>query len=581
MLKNLIDFFRPPVFADDEDKTRIARNANTIALTLIGLILVYEVQFAFVSDGRYGVADFLSLGFAGLMVLYWLVLKSGRVRLASLSMVITFWVLTTALAYTGNGVQDIAFQVNFVILLIASLLLGWQGGVAIAILSILAGFGLVYLDNIGFFTPYLAPYYSPFAIARDYGVIMVMSSIFVYLLVSNLQNTLNHTRLINIELKNKNDEFSRLQDTLQIRSVELDQRSKDLETAIQQNALRTSEFEIISQVTRASTSVKDYQDLLPRTAELIHQRFGFYHVGIFLLDPSREYAILQAVNKEGRKQLLDQGHKVIVDPFGGAVGLVGATGIPRIVANPEEPDENRMNSDYPDSRSELTLPIKMGEITIGVIDMHSQDADAFNKSHVELFSILADQLAIAIQNTSLYREAQIALAESQAIYGAVAKQAWKKSTQSAPLLGYRFSGANTMKLTEPIRSAEARAAMKSGEVVINAGSRTRGDTTMAVPLKLRGETIGVINIQMPGELQVTNDEADIVRAAADRIAIALENSSLMEDSQRRANQERVISEISSKLGASVRTESILKTAAKELNQFLEGAEILIKLKTDE
>jgi len=99
---------------------------------------------------------------------------------------------------------------------------------------------------------------------------------------------------------------------------------------------------------------------------------------------------------------------------------------------------------------------------------------------------------------------------------------------------------------------------------------------------LRGQVIGALNIKAPTqERRWSKDEVNLAEAISERLALALENARLIHESERQVLKEQKISDITSKIGTSVRTENILKTAAQELNQLLNGAEILIKLRTNE
>jgi GAF domain-containing protein len=75
------------------------------------------------------------------------------------------------------------------------------------------------------------------------------------------------------------------------------------------------------------------------------------------------------------------------------------------------------------------------------------------------------------------------------------------------------------------------------------------------------------------------DQMDLIKAVAERVAISAENARLFDETTRRAESERIVSDIVSKIGASFRTESILRTTALELSQLLDDADIFINLQT--
>ena len=102
---------------------------------------------------------------------------------------------------------------------------------------------------------------------------------------------------------------------------------------------------------------------------------------------------------------------------------------------------------------------------------------------------------------------------------------------------------------------------------------------LAVPIQLSNNVVGVLNIQLPENRAPDQDEIDIARAVGDRLSLALESTTLLEAAQRRAEYERKTSDISTKIGASTRFESILRTAAEELSQALGGSEVLVQIQS--
>ena len=143
MLKRVLAFFRPPIFPEDEDRTRKASYAHFISLVFSGLILLYELYLLSSNDPVQLLAPnnivVLVLGIVGLVNL-WLI-RRGNVFLASVMLVSLFWIAANGLA-AGYGIRDASFIVNFVVMLIAALLLGWRASILIAVASILVAFAL-------------------------------------------------------------------------------------------------------------------------------------------------------------------------------------------------------------------------------------------------------------------------------------------------------------------------------------------------------------------------------------------------------------------------------------------------------
>jgi len=103
---------------------------------------------------------------------------------------------------------------------------------------------------------------------------------------------------------------------------------------------------------------------------------------------------------------------------------------------------------------------------------------------------------------------------------------------------------------------------------------------IAIPVKLRGQTIGVLNIKSPTKSHKWDqEEINLVQAISDRLALALDNARLLQESQRRAAKEAKIGEVSAKIGASINMRNVLQTAVEELGRALPGSEVLIQFES--
>jgi GAF domain-containing protein len=211
----------------------------------------------------------------------------------------------------------------------------------------------------------------------------------------------------------------------------------------------------------------------------------------------------------------------------------------------------------------LALPLKFEKQVIGALDIQSTEINVFSNEDVEVLTTLADQVSIAIQNTRLFNEVEKALAESNAAQRQYIHETWKKLPEEEKLSGYRYSIAGSVPLEDETDLAIPENKQDKQEV--------------KVPIILRGETIGTLTVQVPKAEIIDQDQMELIKAVAERVALSAENARLFEDTTRRATRERIISDIVSKIGTSVRTENILSTTAKELSQFLDDADIFIKL----
>ena len=155
--------------------------------------------------------------------------------------------------------------------------------------------------------------------------------------------------------------------------------------------------------------------MLSSAVRLISERLDFYHTGLFFVDPSGEWAVLQAASSEGGRRMLERGHRLRVGAQG-IVGDVAARGMPRIALDVGRDAVFFDNPDLPDTHSEMAMPLRSRDVVIGVLDVQSRERGAFTPEDIGVLQTLADQVALAISNARLFSEAQEALATQQRVY---------------------------------------------------------------------------------------------------------------------------------------------------------------------
>jgi GAF domain-containing protein/HAMP domain-containing protein len=346
-----------------------------------------------------------------------------------------------------------------------------------------------------------------------------------------------------------------LESQVAARTQELERRAVQLQTA--------------AEVAREASQVQDLDTLLSEAVNLISQRFGFYHAGIFLLDEKREFAVLQAANSMGGQQMLAQGHKLKV----GQVGIVGDTtqsGQPHIALDVGLDRAHFAHANLPDTRSEMALPLKVGDEIIGALDVQSIEEGAFDQEDITILGVLADQLAVAIRNSQLLAEVQQTVKQLQTAYGDYTDRSWREWHQGSRI-GYTYRGAGFEPTLEP--TAEITQAWTQGQTVT---ANDSSHSTLAVPLKLRDTVLGVIHLRIHSN-QVPEEMIELVNEIGERLALALENARLLETTRQRAAQEQLVSQITTRMRETLDLETILKTATREIQMALGLPEVVIRL----
>jgi GAF domain-containing protein/HAMP domain-containing protein len=367
---------------------------------------------------------------------------------------------------------------------------------------------------------------------------------------------------------------ARLRETLDGLERMVEERTVELLSANERNERRARKFESIAQVARTISSTRDLDALLAQITTVISREFGFYHVGIFLLDAAKEYAVLSAADSEGGQAMLARGHRLKVGETG-IVGYVTQTGKPRVALDTELDSTFFNNPDLPNTRSEIALPLHVGEEVIGALDVQSTEPGVFSQEDINILSTLADQVSIAIQNAQQFEQTRNALNEAESLAKQFVQAGWQQYTKNKRLTGVHHTGARSTLLygkngkdTEAAPWETARTRTKS-----------RG-AFLSLPIKLRGEVIGSVDVHSPDNRPWDQDELDIVTAIIERAAIAMDNARLLEESQRLASKEAKIGEVTAKVSASISMHNVLQTAVEELGRALPGSEVIIQFQSD-
>jgi GAF domain-containing protein len=342
-----------------------------------------------------------------------------------------------------------------------------------------------------------------------------------------------------------------------------------LEEATKRTDKRASQLKAVTEVARAIASIRDINQLLPSITRLISQEFNFYHVGIFLLDERGSEAILRAANSEGGRKMLERGHRLRVGKQG-IVGYAAAEGKPGIALDTGENAIFFNNPDLPLTRSEIALPLIAGSNIIGVLDVQSEEPSAFGNDDIEVLLTLAYQVAIAIQNASLFSQTMRALEEFQSVQHQLTGKQWEQFLATQKMPAFKFSGFG-VETIEADDSVGARKARESGKLITT-------ENEVAVPIILRGKPIGILNLKSTEEARNwDSDEMKMAQAAAERVAVAIENARLIDETQKRAARERAVAEMSAKIAASIDVDTILKSTAQELGKLIQNSEITVRL----
>ena len=336
------------------------------------------------------------------------------------------------------------------------------------------------------------------------------------------------------------------------------ERNQELTSLSRQLGERAAQLNNTTDAMRILLTVQDLDRLLMTIAGTISRHFDYDYVGVYLLDEQKQYAMLLATKYPDGQNTIQPGYRLKVgNPS--LVDLAIRSG--QAQYNSEVGTDPRFESrpGLAETRSEMVLPLRFGELIMGAIDLQSNAIKDFTAEYVSLLSILADFLAIAIQNASRHEKTRRTIRELETSSKKISATEWSGWMEAVRIRGYRYDGIRA----EPMKESATPAAEEQG---------------LSIPLHLRGRLIGNLRIKSSdASPALTDDDRAIAEATAERAAIALEGARLLDEAQKRAVRESFLSDIAARLSTSFQLDSILRDTVEELGQTLKGSSITFQL----
>ncbi|OQA21586.1 MAG: Methyl-accepting chemotaxis protein McpB [Chloroflexi bacterium ADurb.Bin360] len=336
-----------------------------------------------------------------------------------------------------------------------------------------------------------------------------------------------------------------------------------------------------AEVGRAVTQILDVESLLSQVVELIRDSFGLYYVGLFLADEEREWAVLRAGTGEAGQKMLSRQHRIRIGD--GMIGWSVAHAQPRIALDVGEDAVRLASSELPNTRSEAALPLRSRGRVLGALSVQSAQPSAFDESAIAVLQMMADQVAVALDNARLFSSAQQALDAERRAYGDLTQQAWLATLRARAERGYRADSEGVRPLmTLPALPQGSRAVLSAVSAVPGASASVRfyqeDPYTVVLPLRIREQPVGLVRLQKPqaaggwGE-----EELALMSSVVEQMSVALESARLYQDTQDRAQQERLIGEVTSRIRETLDIERMLRIAADELRARLGLERLVVRL----
>ncbi len=335
--------------------------------------------------------------------------------------------------------------------------------------------------------------------------------------------------------------FNRMIARIEELQINLEKRVED-----QTEKLRAS-----NEVGRIASTILNPDELIARVVNLISKTFDYYYVAIFLVAGNERWAELVDATGSAGEILKARRHRLQI----GGNSMVGnaiASKQAQVAMDVGEAAVRFNNPLLPNTRSELALPLIVGDRVIGALDVQSIREADFRTDDIDTLQNLANQVAIAIENARLFREMDNALNELRQTNRQYISSVWEEKLQAA-------------RLQHSVKSPALPDTQETKEIAVN--------------LSLRDQPIGYIRLETNEEW--SQEDQAWVESLATQVAISLENARLVEESNQSALRERLSASIIQKLWSTPSIDGILQTAARELGRALEASEATVELKLDD
>lgn len=275
--------------------------------------------------------------------------------------------------------------------------------------------------------------------------------------------------------------------------------------------------------------------------------------------------------------MLARGHRLRVGE-GSMIGWCIEHNQARIAQEAELDAERATVSELPDTRSEAALPLRSRGQVLGALTVQSDQTGVFDRDTVSALQVMADQVATALDNATLYAESQAALETERRAYGGASQQAWKNMLQAESETGFRYDRGETRRVGGDWAPEMVQAAARAQMVEESA----ENGVTMAVPLVVRGQVVGVMHLGKTGEdVMWTEEDRSYLTAIAEQLAIALDGARLYGETQRSAARERAIAEATTQMREPLELDDVLQTAVREIRSALDLDELVLKMVSSE
>jgi GAF domain-containing protein len=413
---------------------------------------------------------------------------------------------------------------------------------------------------------------------------LALAGIPVLIAINNLRVGFKRAQLVQQRLQENNHFLEKMCIETELQAAK---QANNLEYRIRQ--LQGSSDVINAIYSAISRSSSDIDQMMAESTHLISKCFGYYAVNIYLLETNpdqesgaiegakvAERLILRAANTQAGYQLIEKGYSLTLDQES-VVAVAARTRKPCLAADIHQDPQYLLSNEFPDTQSEAALPLMDSKRLIGVLDIRSSVSSSLTHENLDVLQNMANQLAIAIEYTSIFISNLRNLHSLERAHGTISQDGRSKLLHNQPDRGYRVGPTGEPVPVDDTWDPVMRKARESGQIVF--GSPVADAFTLAVPIKIRNQVAGVVRLRKPLEAgKWRPEEIALVERLSDRLSAALESARLFEETRRAAEREHLTGEINARIRSTNDPQAVLQIAARELRRALRAdrAQLLVQ-----
>jgi len=554
----------PLIFSDIQDISFFRYQMLRIILNgmvIIGTVLFFAASYSMLSRGQIALVGLYAGTYLALLIITFVRKVPYSIK-ASVLIILLYVLAFSGLFESGLSGDGRIFLLTFIVM--TTFLFGLRIGIISGVIGIItiAFFGVSFSQG---WIPV-----PPVATLANTGYPLDWTTggiVFVLLATILISSLAVSTNGLNRTIQNLRGMAS----TLSIQQTNLE---ANVEKRTRELFGKAQQLEIASRVSHQIAMEDNPDTLLTDVIQMIREQFDFYHASVFIVDNQKEFAEIKASTGDAGKQLLARQHRL---RFGeGLVGHAVKHGEYRIASNVLIDSVHFKNPLLPDTRSEIAIPLRYKNEVIGALDVQSTQENAFKDDIIQVLEFIADGIASSLNNATRIRELETRLEEIENTSRIYTQRSWQDFIQSSNQeLNLIFKDG---KIVKNLSIDQDINHVKNVQAPLIIDSKEK-NSVIAFPIKIREQTIGVLDLHVNTE-KVTDDMVNMVESISNRLSIALENARLVEQLEKRTNQEMMVSAVTDKVRASTEIDNILKATAQEIGKVMGVSEVIIQLDTE-